>query len=117
MFAGHSEYGIRIDIKPETKPSVIGDCHRLPFKENSFDMVLADPPYTNELSERIYGTGKVVYKKWVSEAVRVCKPGGYIAVYHMKMLPRPKGTSYHRRIFLGVRIWHNLRCVGIYRKE
>ncbi len=116
-FGGKAEYGIRLDIKPEVEPNVLGNAHDLPFKNNIFDMVIADPPYSSELSKKIYGTGKLNYKKWVAEAVRVCKPNGFIVVYHEKMLPRPDGTSYHKRIFLGVRIWHSLRCIGIFQKE
>ena len=116
-FGGAAEYGTRVDIKSETEPHVVADAHSLPFADNSFNLVICDPPYSNELSKSVYGTGKIIYKKWVAEAVRVCKVGGHVAVYHFKMLPRPEGTTYHRRIFLGVRIWHHLRCVGIFQKD
>lgn len=117
LFGGKSEYGVRLDIKPEVKPDVVGDCHYLPFLDDSFDMVVADPPYSNEYSAEMYGTGKLIYKKWTAEAVRVTKPGGFVVVYHLKWVPRPKGTTSHRRIFLAVRVWHNLRYVGIFRKD
>lgn len=125
IFGGMAEFGKRMDIKAEIKkggivykikPDVIADAHNIPFKGNTFDLVIADPPYSNELSRKIYGTGDLVYKRWVAEAVRVCKIRGYVVLYHQKWLPRPPGTEYHKRIFLAVRIWQNLRHVGIFRK-
>ena len=116
LFGGKAKYGIRLDVKSEVAPDVIGDSHYLPFKGDVFDMVVADPPYSNDYSKEMYGTGKLVYKKWVAEAVRVCKPGGFVVVYHLKWVPRPEGTVSHRRIFLAVRVWHHLRYVGIYQK-
>ena len=101
----------------KTTPDVIGDAHAAPFRDEVFDMVICDPPYSNELSKRIYGTGRIVYRDCSREAVRICKTGGYVVVYQQKWLPRPKGTVSHRRIFLAVRIWQNLRCVSIYRKD
>lgn len=117
VFGGKAEYGLRLDIREGVNPDVVGDAHHLPFKDNMFDMVIGDPPYSDDLSKSMYGTGKISFAKWSREAVRVCREGGFVVVYHAKMLPRPLGTSYHRRILLAVRIWHYLRYVGIFRKE
>ncbi len=89
-FGGRASYGVRVDINPD----IIADAHNLPFPDNSFDFVLCDPPYSDELSKKLYGTGKLSWNKWVSEAVRVCKPGGYVANWWVS--PRPKGTTYDR---------------------
>lgn len=117
VFGGMGEYGLRLDIKRDVSPDVVGDAHRLPFRAGSFDMVICDPPYSNELAARMYGTGKLIYKHWSSEAVRVCKPGGHIVMYHERMVPRAKGTAYQRRILLATRVWHHLRYVGIFQKD
>ena len=45
LFGGHSTFGRRLDIDPSTKPDVIGDAWVPPFKRDSFDVVILDPPY------------------------------------------------------------------------
>ena len=40
-----------VDIKKELKPLVVANCEHLPFKSNSLDFVMADPPYSKEESE------------------------------------------------------------------
>jgi SAM-dependent methyltransferase len=116
-FGGMAEYGIRVDIDPSVNPDFVGDAHNLDmFEDNTFDLVICDPPYTDKLSKRLYGTGKICYKKYISEAVRVCKPEGFIASYHWCLTPRPKGTKYFKRIFIGTRVWHRPRVCCIFQK-
>jgi hypothetical protein len=117
-FGGCAEYGKRVDILSSTKPDYIGDAHDLNFiKSNSWDLVIVDPPYSNELSKELYGTGKLHYSKYISEAVRVCKIGGYIAMYHIVMTPRPDFTDLFCRIFVGTRVWHKPRICQVFSKR
>jgi len=116
-FGGHAEYGIRIDINAEVNPDIVGDAHDLNmFKDNEFDLVVLDPPYSDKYSKKLYGTGKLSFKKYTQEAVRVTKPSGYIVMYHYLATPRLKGTALVERIFMETRIWHKLRCVHVYKK-
>lgn len=59
---------ITLDIDPETKPSVVGDAHDMPFEDNSFDAVLHVYVF-----EHLYNPQKAI-----SEIYRVLKPGGYM---------------------------------------
>lgn len=65
------------------KPMVIGDCGHMPFADNLFDLVLSDPPYSEEDS-RLYGCAKFPEKKFMAECRRVLKPGGHLGflAYH-----------------------------------
>jgi hypothetical protein len=45
LFGGLSRWGTKLDIDPETRPHVRGDAWLPPFKRNSFDVVIIDPPY------------------------------------------------------------------------
>ena len=116
-FGGKSEVGLRCDITKDAQPDFFADAHKLPFKDNIFDAVYLDPPYNNSLSKKLYGTKKIKYNLFIKEAVRVCKSGGYIVSYHYVMTPRPDGTSYYMRIFLGTRVWHKLRIACIFKKD
>jgi len=117
-FGGMAEYGLKADIDPIVKPDYIADAHNLNMiPNNHFNLVICDPPYNNRLSKKLYGTGKINYSKYIAEAVRICKPKGFIASYHWTLTPRPKGTSYYKRIFIGTRIWHRPRICCIFKKR
>ncbi|MBW2559210.1 MAG: hypothetical protein JRD69_10335 [Deltaproteobacteria bacterium] len=63
LFSGASNYGFKVDIIPETKPDIIADVHNLlpylPEDKREFDVVMADPPYSNGESKKLYGTPKL----------------------------------------------------------
>lgn len=65
------------------KPMFRGDCGNMPFKNESFDLILSDPPYSEEDS-RIYGCAKFPEKKFMEECRRVLRPRGYLGflAYH-----------------------------------
>jgi len=115
-FGGKAEYGIRVDVNLEVAPDIIADAHFLPFKDNSFDFILCDPPYSTDLSGKLYKTGPVKDKDYIKEAVRVCKIGGYVGLYHWVMQPRPKGTRYDRVIVIITRIRHHARFCCVFQK-
>ena len=65
------------------KPMFRGDCGDMPFADASFDLVLSDPPYSEEDS-RLYGCAKFPEKKFLAECRRVLRPQGYLGflAYH-----------------------------------
>ncbi len=65
------------------KPMYVGDCGNMPFADSCFDLILSDPPYSEEDS-RLYGCAKFPEKKFMSECRRVLKPGGHLGflAYH-----------------------------------
>ena len=116
-FGGMAEIGDTVDINPEVGPTFVGDAHKLDFiKNDSYDLIILDPPYTDKYSKTLYKTPKLKYKQYITEAVRVCKPNGFIAMYHWVMTPRPEGTSYYKRIVILTRIWHRSRVCTIFQK-
>jgi len=117
-FGGMAEYGFRCDINPKVNPDMIIDAHHLPKNwENKWEFVIIDPPYDNEKSKELYNSGKLSYSKYISEAVRVCRPDGFIAMYHWVMTPRPNGCKFDRRIVILTRTWHRPRVCCIFKKE
>ena len=116
-FGGKSEIGERVDLNPEVNPDYIGDAHNLNFiKNDTYDLVILDPPYNDEQAQKLYKTPKLKYKQYISEAVRVCKMGGYVAMYHWVMTPRPEETKYFMRIVILTRVWHRPRVCCVFKK-
>ena len=116
QFGGMGEYGIRLDLKKDLRPDVVGDAHHLPFADNTFDLVICDPPYSDELAEKLYDTPPLRFREWSSEAVRVTKPWGIICLYHLMILPRLKGTRLVSRIIILGRTYSRPRVATILQK-
>ena len=76
--AGKSSIGdVKIDLDPANKTVIRGDMKNLPFKNNTFDTVIQDPPW------------KIgYYDRWKPffECVRVCKVDGLI-IYNAYWIP------------------------------
>ena len=115
-FAGWSTTGFRVDIRPEVNPDLIADIHDLPFPDNYFPGVVADPPYNNSFAKKLYGTPPLRQKEWVHELVRVCKPEGKIAIYHNYVFPRLPGCHYSMIIVTLLRIRCFPRVLTIFTK-
>jgi hypothetical protein len=45
LFGGKASFGVRMDIDAVVKPDIIGDAWLPPFLDQSFDVVILDPPY------------------------------------------------------------------------
>jgi len=82
--AGKSKIGnIRADIDPQETDIKKVDMNKLPYKDNTFDTVIQDPPW------------KIGYYKRMKpyfECVRVCKIGGKI-IYNAYWIPQSKYTK------------------------
>ena len=98
MFSGgyKANGDITVDIKKDQKPKTVANCETLPFRNNSFDFVFADPPYSKEESMELYNLPYVNIIKTINEMVRVCKPGGNILFLH-RLIPEVfPGMNLHK---------------------
>jgi len=76
--AGASKLGdVKIDLDPLDKSILKSDMRCLPFKENTFDTVISDPPWKIGYYERFTP---------FFECVSVCKVGGKI-IYNAYWIP------------------------------
>lgn len=117
-FGGKAEFGDRVDINPEVDPDFVGDAHDMHFiKDETYDLVIADPPYSEEYAKGLYGTKKPRWKTWTQECTRVLKENGLFVIYHYLACPSIPKTVLEQRIFLETRVWHKLRCIHIHRKR
>jgi len=87
LCSGSMRTGVRVDIRPEMEPDIVADCRNVPLPDESFDWILADPPYSIEYADNLYDT-KSHYPKpnqIVKEAYRLLKPGGQFGLMHFQV--------------------------------
>jgi hypothetical protein len=124
LFCGTNKQGFTVDINPEVCPHLLCDVHKLHTQmpidrlRYPFDIILADPPYSNQESKELYGTPKLHYKIWTSEAGDYLRVGGLFIVYHKYIVPNPDPTKYEvvKRVFIGNRVNHLPRVAIYFRK-
>ncbi len=79
VFSGAVPEGpwVRVDLMPTRapRPDVVADAMALPFAPATFDLVLADPPYSKPDAAR-YSTPMVNRRKALASIAAVVKPGG-----------------------------------------
>jgi SAM-dependent methyltransferase len=71
--------GVLVDIKMDDgrDPSVVADARLLPFAPDTFDLVIADTPYSAAHAVR-YGTSMPSRAQVFRSVAEVVKPGGHI---------------------------------------
>jgi len=84
LFSGVVEKGTwpnetTFDINPDLEPDVVGDAHELSkyFEDGNFDLIVADPPYSQEDANH-YGTSMINRYKVIKECYKVLKIGGFV---------------------------------------
>ncbi len=85
--------GVTVDLirDAQRNPQILASAEKLPFPDNSFDLYISDPPYSNEDSKK-YGTPPFKLLKAMAEARRVLRPGGYYCLLHTRYPSFKRGT-------------------------
>lgn len=116
-FGGRAEIGTRVDLDATVEPDRVADAHALPFGDDEFDCVILDPPYSDEEAGTLYGTPPLKPAVYTREAVRVCKPGGWVVVYTDREPARPPRCNHTLRIVVVLRPHHRARIAGVFQKR
>ncbi len=94
MFAGSCAVlgAVTTDLREETGCDFPSPYDNLPFDDNSFDFVVADPPYTKGFAREWTSLEAEIPKPKhiLKEASRVVKPGGMIFILHVIVIPAYK---------------------------
>jgi SAM-dependent methyltransferase len=111
--------GVTVDLVSDAKrkPQVVASADKLPFPENSFDLILSDPPYSPADSQ-IYGTAAYPLKRSFDEFHRVLSPNGYLGLLHF-YYPTFRRTDWKMRALIGVCTGSNrkMRMFPIFQKQ
>lgn len=113
LCSGSMRRGVRVDIRPECEPDIVADCRAVPLPDESFDWIMADPPYAEDYARNLYGTEKHYPKpgQILKEAARLLRPGGRVGLLHfiVPMVRRPLRLVEVRGITTGsgyaIRAW------------
>lgn len=105
--AGLSDVGdVKIDLDPKNKDVQMADMNKLPFKDNTFDTVISDPPWKIGFFQR---------QRPFFEAVRVCKVGGKI-IYNCSWRPTSKIVELEEAIIRTDNLWSSISVIWIFKK-
>lgn len=84
LCSGSVRIGWTVDIRKSTEPKVVADVRHLPFANGAFQWAIADPPYSEEWAQNLYGTGSSYPKplEIMKEMGRVLRPNGRCGLLH-----------------------------------
>lgn len=95
MFSGSCDWGVSTDIRAETGADVVASYDRLPFGDDTFEHVIADPPYANHWANEWHAELPKP-KRILGEAARVVSSGGLIGILHIIVVPAYKEYEVER---------------------
>ena len=109
---------IRFDINNQYDPTIVGDAYKLSkYFEECFDLILADPPYSNEDAKQ-YGTAMINRNEVVKECVKILKPNGFL-VWLDQVYPMYRKSELRLVGTIGLirSTNHRVRMVFIFQKQ
>lgn len=105
LFGGKADFGVRLDIDPETNPDVLGDAWVPPFEKNSFDVVILDPPYIGlNRQERM---ALLRAATWISREL--------VIWFHSMWIRTDRGLVLDHAYFVRVGEQCSMRCLQVFK--
>lgn len=121
VFSGTNKIGDMVDLNPKVNPDYLCDIHELTrfIKGRKYDIILADPPYSNKESEEMYGTPPLHYAKWTSECIKLLSDDGIFIIYHRVKVPNPNPKEFEtiKRVTIIGAPLHSIRIALFFRRR
>jgi len=95
MFSGARTWGVTTDFREETGCDYVCPFDVMPFENEQFDNVIADPPYADHWQGQWHGDLPKP-KHILREAKKVCKKEGLILILHIIIIPAYKEFGVKR---------------------
>jgi len=95
---------------------MVANVEKTPIASETFEGGMADPPYTPEFAEKLYGTPYPRWSMWTQELVRVVKIGGRIAIMQNYIVPRLPKCRMEEIIVILTRIKQYPKIVTVQRR-
>lgn len=95
LCSGSVRAPLTVDLREHLRPAVVADVRWLPFRPASVRWIMADPPYSEEHAEDLWGVGKKYPTPIVllRECAEVLAPGGQVAFLHHLVPVLPAGLD------------------------
>lgn len=110
---------VRVDILPKTNPTHCEDARATSLSDNTFDVVIIDPPYTRELAKKLYKTEKYYssINQFTKEASRIVKPNGLIITLSYEVPRRIPNCNFIAvvGVYQAINVAH-IRCLTVSKK-
>lgn len=116
--SGSMLVGWTVDIRLQVRPKIVADARALPFSNGTFAWVMADPPYSTEYAENLYGTGAVYPNPHAlaQECLRVTQPSGRMAFMH-HIVPKVKRPGKLLKVYTITQgMGYNVRAWSVFTK-
>ena len=119
LCSGSMKIGVTVDIRPEKNPTHVADCRNVPLPDESFDFIMADPPYSEDYATNLYGTGEHYPKpgQILKEACRLLRPGGFVGLLHFQVPMSRKPLKLVKVYGVTTGAGYAIRAWTLFRKE
>jgi hypothetical protein len=111
---------LRVDVRPEMRPTHLEDARKTTIPPESCDWVMLDPPYSRALAESLYGTQEhyAGINAFLKEAVRICKPKGLVLTLSYEIPKRLPNCEFVAVCGVySIPATSYMRCFTVSRKE
>ena len=107
---------VTLDVQTTLAPSIVADAHKtLPFKPSTFDLVIADPPYTPKDAKN-YGTKGVNRAKIFRNLRPVVMTGGYLCwLDTVRPMYRKEDWKQVGAVMVLIATNTRIRCLSIFK--
>ncbi len=113
--SGSIKEDICLDQDSEGKPTVVSLAERMPFKDDSFGLAIADPPYSPDVGSargRFAGPNVIL-----RDMARVVRPGGFVCMLHWLVPMTPPECEKWGLVAIATGANKKMRALTIFRKK